>query len=467
MPRAALRSPLALGTCLLFVACGQPTGDPTPDGGGGPTFTPGGCGLSGYDLLPTSEVGEAVSFEELTSQRRSADTIDGLLSLVGVTEFSPVPYGAQVFRMRYTTQDRGRKVEATGLVALPWLEVDRHETRPVVLFLHGTSGFTGACAPSAPGNVEDNALYLSLLASQGYVTVAPDYIGLDADVPEGEIPPVRHAYLGVEQTAIGSWDMVRAAETIFGVQADTFAVPGRDVVLWGGSQGGHAVFSAERLWPYYASEYDVRAAVALVPPTDLAGLASYALSSPNPATVAMAAAATSLDRWYRDGADVSELLTDEDPTYLATRVPEFMDTACDPGSSFDGITSVDDVYQPAVIENGLAGDWDAVAPYGCFLQENSFADNPIPRLSDTPFFFVLGENDDLVYTPVEREDFDRLCTEGYAMDYLECAGAGHTQGALWSLPEQVRWVEARLSGDAIPAEELCVRQAAVHCSAEQ
>ena len=55
----------------------------------------------------------------------------------------------------------------------------------------------------------------------------------------------------------------------------------------------------------------------------------------------------------------------------------------------------------------------------------------IPRLGPSHesygIFFVLGENDTLVDTAIERTAYDTLCASGMPLRYLECAGASHTQ----------------------------------------
>ncbi len=78
---------------------------------------------------------------------------------------------------------------------------------------------------------------------------------------------------------------------------------------------------------------------------------------------------------------------------------------------------------------------------------------------------VYGEIDDMVVTPTQRPDFQKLCEAGYKLDYLECANASHARAALWSLPEQFQWIRDRLAGIPIPEEELCQIQEPVTCSA--
>ena len=70
--------------------------------------------------------------------------------------------------------------------------------------------------------------------------------------------------------------------------------------------------------------------------------------------------------------------------------------------------------------------------------------------------------DELVHTPVERAVFLDLCAKGYAMEYLECKGADHTNGGLWSMGEQIAWATDRFAGK--PLSNPCVVTEPVCCS---
>jgi pimeloyl-ACP methyl ester carboxylesterase len=435
---------------------------PLANGCQGESFKPGGCGLTGYRWLPREQVGAALKATEVADLKMSATTIDALLSAGGYGQFTPVPYGARVFTVRYSTQDRGQLVEATGTLGVPFNQGDAPGQFPLVLFLHGTSGFTNACAPSR--QVADQGLIVALLASQGWMTVVPDYIGMDGEADPAAPPELHHAYLGMEQTAVGSLDMLRATNDLLSGQLSEVGLPGTEVVLWGGSQGGHAVFACDRLAPFYAPEFEIRAAVAMVPPTDLIGLGEYALSSANPATIALAASLVSLRRWYNGGAPLDQLLTDQDPNFLASLLLSVMDSTCDFKDQFGELTSVSQVYQPAAIEAAAAGRLGEFEPWGCYMSENSLATTSTPRRNRTPILFVLGEQDTLVDTKTERRDFERLCAQGYALKYLECAGAGHTDASGWSVPEQFDFVRERLAGEPIPDADLCVRHPVQRCA---
>ena len=204
----------------------------------------------------------------------------------------------------------------------------------------------------------------------------------------------------------------------------------------------------------------------MVPPTDLLALVSYAVSGSNPATEAMMAILVSHHYWYEGDEPFESLLSTVDPWNGALNLPDAMYSGCDAGDVFDGATAVEHVYAGDLLASVSGDGWESVDPWSCYLRENSFATTSVPRLADTPTLVVVAEDDTLVYSPTVRDDFDRLCGLGYQLEYLECAGADHVQGALWSVPEQLAWLEARLAGEPIDPARLCQRTAAVRCSGQ-
>jgi acetyl esterase/lipase len=205
-------------------------------------------------------------------------------------------HGTRSRLVRYQTQDRGTLIDATTLMAYP--DDSGAKTFPIHLVLHGTAGFNDGCAPS--GGVADDALggfadgtslLLSLFASFGYIAVAPDYIGLKSlGSPTGFL----HPYLVAEPTAIASLDAVRAAKKVL---AGSNITPG-DVVVMGGSQGGHAAAFVNRYLPHYAPELVIKGSVWDVPPTDIMGQARPALSAWKNATKNLVLLTTTYEAWY-------------------------------------------------------------------------------------------------------------------------------------------------------------------------
>jgi acetyl esterase/lipase len=432
---------------------------PTPDAGAPDwqaPFTPAVCGATPYSWLPPATMGAVVTKEKslLFSLNKAA-----LELLIGLSDYGGVVkplYDVNVYLVRYETQDRGKKVEATMAMAYPTLPKSASQKAPYVLWLHGTSGFSDACAPTRAG--ADAALPVALMASQGYIGVAPDYIGMTGFGAASTTP---HAYLMSEPVALGSLDSLRAAgKVISSLKAPV--QPDDRVIVWGGSQGGHAALFSTLYAPYYAPQYTVTATVALIPPANLVRQTEAALKNLTSSTTALAGAVVAQSRWYGVQSQLANVLTDTAPNNLLTALPALMDTKCSVKKSDFTINAVSDIFTTGVIDAVTNKNWVGYEQWKCMAAENSLPDSSVKPKSYPPTFFVVSENDTLVNSSVQRVSFDELCTAGYQLEYLECKGASHTKGAIWSLPEQFAWVRDRLDGK--PLTNVCKRGAATCCS---
>jgi acetyl esterase/lipase len=363
--------------------------------------------------------------------------------------------------VRYQTQDRGKLVDATTL--LTWPDVsDANKTFPILLLLHGTAGFNDGCAPSK-GAADDSlggftdgiSILLSIFASLGYVVVAPDYIGLKSvGAPTGFL----HPYLVGEPTAIASLDAVRAAKKQLAASPPGFTIG--DVVVVGGSQGGHAAAFVNRYLPHYAPELTIKGSVWDVPPTDIMGQARPALGSWKNATKNMIAATTTFEDWYR--ASPSGLAGALMMPY-AVDVPSALATSCKPGDAFQGAT-LETIFTEPYRTNGVKDDFGNMAPFACYMKENSLPTTSVPKLDSIPSMFLLGENDDLVDNVVERASFQKLCTQGHSLTFLECATANHVQPLTFALDQWLDFLEDRLANK--PVTDSCTIHPAERCTSQ-
>lgn len=417
------------------------------------------CGAEPYSWIDSDSLGDVI--EKHDKAPHSVIELGlGLLSLIndGNLKTTRLPeHGTKSALVRYQTQDRGSFIDATALVTYP----SESGTYPVLLILHGTSGFNDGCAPTAGmvsgdyGGFDDElGLMMSLYASFGYVTVFPDYIGLKS---LGDPTGFLHPYLVAEPTAIASLDAVRATHKLL---ASASATPG-DVVVIGGSQGGHAAAFVNRYAPHYAPELSIRGSVWDVPPTDLmeqtraAWGTSWVKASDN--AIAFMTAAES---WYASApGGLSEV-------FLApfdTEIPETMATSC------GGLDVTDPTLETVMTADALAAadapEFGTFAPWNCYLRENTLSSTSVPRLDSIPSLFLLGENDDLVNNEVERAAFLELCAQGHQLVYLECAGASHTKPLVWAFDQTLDFLEARLRGDPLPSDT-CQLKPPEHCTSE-
>ena len=425
------------------------TGDDT----GEAAFPVGGCGLPEYPILDTADMGEVIDHDFVIEFEPAV--IDGLLKAQGFDALTPVKYGARVFKIRYVTQDRGERVEATGFVSLP--VGDTVEERPVVLWAHGTTGFTDKCAPTAAA---DGYVVPALLAALGYVSVAPDYLGMNGwGAPSGFV----HPYIVPEPTAIATLDSLRALVR-FGVDTgeEMSATPGKEILLFGASEGGFATLWADRYAPFYAPEFKILANVASVPPTDAFGLTRHGATVFGPTTGALATAIVGGHAWYRVSDPLSDVLSEGPPEDVSKLLPELMMNDC--GADVPAsVTMTNQVYQQSFIDAIEAEDLGSLGTVGCILQRASLRTSVIPLMVNTPTLVVQGEIDDLVYTPVVRADLPKLCDQGYVIEHYECAGLGHTDAATTSIPHVIAWVNARIAGE--PLTDPCVINKPVDCAA--
>jgi hypothetical protein len=440
----------------LLLACAGPVDDTASD-----TAVPaarledlpvGECGSAVHDFVPVDQMGAIVAWEEDPSLSLSADAIDMVLASQGITALSPVPYGARVFRVRYTTQDRGALVEASAFVALP--DSDEPLDAPAMAWLHGTTGFTDVCAPTAGGL--DAAGFPLLFASLGVAVVAPDYLGMNG---YGDPAGFLHPYLVPEATAFASLDAVRALRTFTAANVPTITPDPARTLLWGGSEGGFAALQADRYAAAYAPELHVVATLAPVAPTDARGLAAWGATHAGPTTLALGAALVAMHEWYGDDTALTDVLAPG----VAAALPGEMASGCSYPSA-ESADSVDDIFSTAFIDAASAGDWDAVDPYGCYLEAATLNASAVPGIPDTPTLIVLGEADDLVEADVVRPDIPVLCAQGYRIAEMECAGAGHTEAAGQSMLTQWAWAQARLAGE--PLTDACVIHDPTVCALE-
>jgi len=438
--------------------------DSEPVDAGGPFGSdlhtkPARCGLSDYAWLPPSDVGAVKTWQPHNFATLTPAAMKALLSQAGLKELpKALTHPVANFELRYTTQDKGKVVEATAVVSVPTdMGVDE---APVLLWLHGTSGWMDDCAPS--GDLSGVGM-AALLAGFGYIVVAPDFLGMlgfGDKSPAGTI----HPYLINEPTAIASIDALRATAAQLAKEAE-FPAPDPDKLgLIGASQGGHAVLATDRLLPHYAPGWPHKAAVALVAPIDLHTVSKDAVGDTvklDGRSSLLAAIFASMHKWHESKVPLTDVFTDKAPESVASNVYKWMSGGCDVAGKIKDLSEIDELYSGALIK---ALQDDKVAdPWKCYLAENSVSTTSVKRLRDVPILMTYAEKDDLALPSVEKPAFADLCKQGYRLQWRECKGLGHAEGAAFVLPEALAWIGARLKGDKLDSAGLCKVQAPASC----
>lgn len=412
------------------------------------------CGQPEFAWLDDPSLGDVVSVEPAIGFR--AASLADAAQREGFQTPREIVYDAAVRTVTYVTQDRGRLVEATALVAYPFEPADGRTSFGALLLLHGTSGFTDGCGVS--GSDEYHILG-ALFASLGYIVVAPDYLGLKSGGAPTGFP---HPYLVGQATALASLDAVRALGRLAPDQRGHLCVEPR-FVAFGGSQGGHAALWVDRLAPYYAAELELLGVVATVPPSDLLGHGERSLSSVVDATANSIAFLSVAAPWYGCGDRLDEVFVPP----LDADIPAALAGSCDPEDDLPDYDELGDVFTTSLLEAAAAGTFRDLDPWGCLFAENGLTTTSVERIPPTDpsygVLFVVAERDRLVDPSIERAAFATLCAQGMRMEYLECAGAGHVDGTFWALPEIVDFADARFAGEPFEGPAVCELRAAERC----
>ncbi len=416
--------------------------------------SPARCGQTAFRLITDPSLGTPTGMMG-ARQSYTAAVLQALATAGGINLPVALSRDVTVDQIAYTTQDRGRLVTATALVGYP-RNLSERTSFETILVLHGTSGFTDACAPST---TTDARALAAAFASAGYVVVAPDYLGMHGfGAPQG----FPHPYLVGTATAIASLDALRAGIRHVAAQGTETCARAR-YVAFGGSQGGHAALWVDRIAGWYAPELELMGTVATVPPADLEAESNRALRETVQATANVAAFLTVSAPWYGLGGRFSEVFRAPYDTVL----PTMLAATCSP--EVRDLTR-ETVFTQAMLDAGASTTGvRSLAPWGCLVTENGITSTSVPRATPTGagygVLWVLGESDQLVNTPIERASFLTLCRAGYRMQYLECAGAAHTRATTWALPEILDFIRARFDGRALDAASTCMVNAPTRCRA--
>lgn len=391
------------------------------------------CGLREYHMLPTDTMGEIVSIQEREELSLEVGAIQSLVSNFDLPLPSP-QYAVDTYYIQYKTQDKGEEVLATGLVAVPQRE---DGNIPILLWEHPTMGFADECAPTALGVV--GAAYPILFASLGFAVVAPDYLGMSGWRGDSED---LHPYFVAEPTAIASLDSLRALNNAINREGLTLELNPEKVVIWGASEGGYAALVSDRYMPYYAPEFSSVATVAAIPATDIMGLAEHAVQIYGPTSAGILGAQVTHNQWYEGARNLEEVMNPD----LALLIEEVMGEECSDFDIFGDQEDVVSLFAQSYRDGILAQDLE---PWTCYLKENSILGLPVDIDRVSPTFIVTAEDDDLaIATPVHR-DIEKMCSLGYRIEHLQCAGLGHVDGALDTLGIQWDWIQEQLNGAAL------------------
>lgn len=133
--------------------------------------------------------------------------------------------------------------------------------RPVVLYAHGTT-MTQTKNLANVSSDSEGSLLMAMFAAQGYIVVAPNYLGYDRSSLG------YHPWLHAEGQAVDMIDGLRAARSHLAAQSPT--KPSAKLLITGYSQGGHVAMATHKVIERdHAAEFTVTAAGPMSGPYNL------------------------------------------------------------------------------------------------------------------------------------------------------------------------------------------------------
>ncbi len=345
-------------------------------------------------------------------------------TVVRAQELLSAPAGARAWRVLYHSTDLGgHDTVLSGVVVTPNSPAPA-AGRVVVGWGHPTTGAVAGCAPS---NGIDPFLViegLPQLLAAGYVVVAPDYPGLGVAAPS--------SYLIGTSEARSLLDAVRVAR-----QLPTGATT--TTVLWGHSQGGHAVLFAAEQAGQYASELAVRAAAVAAPAADLGTLLDDDIGDVSGVTIGSYAFAAYQQAYASryPGLELTSILTNAGASVTPT-----MANLC----LFGDNLKLHALARP-LRGNYLRSDPSSTPPWSTMLAENT----PGPPPSELPVFVAQGGADTLVVPSATQAYVAAACRSGARITLREYETDTHGTIANTAVPDVLGFFRSTLAGAAPPS----------------
>ena len=341
--------------------------------------------------------------------------------LISAEPITDTPPGVQAWRVEYwTTGQRGALLRVTGIVAAP-REAVPPRPRRVIAWTHGAWGVAEKCAPSLSPNFFAVTAGMDAVR-QGYVVVAPDYIGLAS--------PTMHPFLVGDDTAHSVLDAVRAARAIPGAAA------GNSFAVWGESQGAHAALWTAIAARSYAPDLNLVATAAVAPPTDLAANLRDG-SDKNARALLLSFTLHSWSTLYGYSMDGVANRTNQG---IIHRLAENNCISLEKKPKLGTILGV-----LTIVRATKNKDLAKIEPWGSFARANSVDAALVPG----PLLIAHSSKYTIIAPAVTRKFAKAVCRRGTALRWIDMTG-GHVDAARDSAQETIGWIGARFDGQPPP-----------------
>jgi predicted esterase len=328
-------------------------------------------------------------------------------------------YDVDYIKLVYKTTYKGKVVNASGLLGIP---KNTPSAPSIISAQHGTIFVDDA----APTNMAENAEAFSghvLLASAGFITAVPDYIGY------GDTKDLQHPYYDQEYAATAVIDMLKATKAY--LAKEKIATSNR-LFLTGYSEGGYITMAAQK-------EIEGNAAHGLTLTAVSAGAGAYDL----PEMLNKVANASSYDEpgflatlliSYNSLYEWNRPLTDFYKEPYASRLPGLLDGTKNRGDINKGLDkSTAKLFNTTFFANLQKSGEETKLKEA--LDRNSF-NNWTPK---TQLKMFHGTKDEAVYISTSVKTYDRFSKSGANVDFKQVQGTTHQGTFMPMLDETLEW----------------------------
>src|SRR5213083_1287633 len=303
-----------------------------------------------------------------------------------------LPAGMRGWRILYTTTvDDSTPATAVATVFAP---TDAPAgPRPVIAWEHATTGLLQKCMPSLLSAPTKGVPERDRIVRAGWVVVATDYSFAEKGGP--------HPYLIGEGEARATLDSVRAARQMSELTVD------KRVVVWGYSQGGHAVLWTGVVGPRYAPDLEILGVAAIAPAANIKNILAINVAADKRFGPYLA---LSYSRFYPD------------ITFEQAVRPEALDAARQIVNLCEFVPSAD----PERIE-ALAATFDgpALATSSNKALQARLEQNTADGSIQAPVVIAQGLSDIVVPPHATDAYVEERCAAGQRLEYWTFAGRDH------------------------------------------
>lgn len=345
----------------------------------------------------------------------------------------PAQFAVDEYRVRFESVYK----EDEPIIIVAQFFVPRVDTAtefPVFVAGAGSSGLADQCAPSleqpAVQNWGSYKLWMLSMATQGYITILPDYAGFND-------PDRMQPYYVSEMAGRVMLDAARAALNWSSENPDSPAQAEQAVLLAGYSQGGQTVFASRDMWETYAPDVPLKGIIGFAPVTNMA---SHMLTLSPLAPYRMVAWE---DYYGTDQVDPARVFTAH---WLPTLYDDVMRMCVFDAAGFFSANPAE-MYQPDILAGLQNGTLAEVYPtLAALLELNSpgFVQNDLPAL------IVQGTEDRTIPMAVHEAFVERYCAAGNFLNEIIIQDATHFHLRELSYRATLDWMARAVQGEFDP-----------------